>query len=245
MPNTNSTISASEETALVLLRRVFRILRGCGLKTSKLSEICNEAMLQDESVPEPISSSATARQSLRCSDVVLRWRRDYHFVTEAGLPRPLSLASDSPTFAELVRVAAPGQDPAHLLRTMKELGVVKLIGRNRVKLISDSVVACSGRDASPVACEFSLEHVCGFLGSVEYNVFEKPSRGKGRFERACYASVPKNLVPVLERLVQQRGQDFVDVIDEWLSRRAGRRVKGESTALVGAGAYVFIRDREI
>jgi hypothetical protein len=88
-----------------------------------------------------------------------------------------------------------------------------------------------------------LEHICGFLGSVEYNVFDKPSRAKGKFERACYAWVPRKYVPVLEQLVNSRGQDFVDVIDEWLSRRSDARTPTEDSVLVGAGAYVFVRDR--
>jgi len=109
-------------------------------------------------------------------------------------------------------------------------------------LISESVVACSGRDGSAVASEPVLEHICGFLGSVEYNLFDKPSRARGRFERACYASVADKLVPVLENLVSSRGQDFVDVIDEWLARRAIRPTNGAGTVLVGAGAYVFVRE---
>jgi hypothetical protein len=87
-----------------------------------------------------------------------------------------------------------------------------------------------------------LEHICGFLGSVEFNVFDKPSRAKGRFERACYASVPKELVPVLQQLVGRRGQDFVDVIDEWLARRAVTPAGEGDTLLVGAGAYLFVRE---
>jgi len=124
---------------------------------------------------------------------------------------------------------------------MEELGVVRITENKKIELISESVVACSGRDGSMVASEFVLEHICGFLGSVEYNVFDKPSRAKGRFERACYASVPQNLVPVLEHLVSERGQDFVDVIDEWLARRAVKVASKDATALVGAGAYVFVR----
>jgi len=125
---------------------------------------------------------------------------------------------------------------------MIELGVVRVTEDKRLELISDSVVACSGQDGLAIASEFVLEHICGFLGSVEFNVFDKPSRAKGRFERACYASVPKDLVPVLQQLVNARGQDFVDVIDEWLARRAVEPDTQVERALVGAGAYVFVRD---
>jgi hypothetical protein len=46
----------------------------------------------------------------------------------------------------------------------------------------------------------------------------------------------------LENLVSSKGQDFVDIIDEWLARRAIRPTEVGEAALVGAGAYVFIRE---
>jgi hypothetical protein len=125
---------------------------------------------------------------------------------------------------------------------MIELGVARMPDSSTVELISDSVVACSGKEGSTIASEIVLEHVCGFLGSVEYNLFEKPSRTKGKFERACYAWVPRQHVPVLEQMVSNRGQDFVDVIDEWLARRASATTADDQSVLVGAGAYVFVRD---
>jgi hypothetical protein len=125
---------------------------------------------------------------------------------------------------------------------MVELGVVRASDEKTIELISNSVVTCSGQDGLAVAGECVLEHICGFLGSVEFNVFDKPSRAKGRFERACYASVPKELVPVLQQLVSARGQDFVDVIDEWLTRRAAQQVSPGQGVLVGAGAYLFVRE---
>jgi hypothetical protein len=176
-----------------------------------------------------------------CSDLVLKWRRDCSFLDDKGLPAQLSLNGEAPSFAELVEATAPGADLEELLSSMGELGVVRIAENKKIDLISESVVACSGRDGSMVASAFVLEHICGFLGSVEYNVFDKPSRAKGRFERACYASVPQNLVPVLEHLVSARGQDFVDIIDEWLARRAVKVTAEDATVLVGAGAYVFVR----
>ena len=134
------------------------------------------------------------------------------------------------------------QIQASLLKTMLELGVVRITDDKRIELISESVVACSGQDGSGIASECVLEHICGFLGSVEFNVFDKPSRAKGRFERACYASVPKDLVPILQQLVNARGQDFVDVIDEWLARRSVKAENKEESLLVGAGAYLFVRE---
>jgi hypothetical protein len=229
-------------SARTLIQRVVRILRCCGLSDSKIREIVEEAMPRLQSAQAGYVTAATAHHLITCSDLVLKWRRDSRFLTAEGLPCLLSLESNSPSFRDLVRVAAPQSDPIQLLETMKELGVVRTTESDGIELISESVVACSGRDGLSIASEPVLEHVCGFLGSVEYNLLDKPSRARGRFERACYASVPQKLVPILEKLVRSRGQDFVDVIDEWLARRAIRPTDDAQTVLVGAGAYVFVRE---
>jgi hypothetical protein len=226
----------------MLIRRVIRILKVCGISDSEFREIFGQEISASASIVQSHASPVTTRQIITCSDVVLKWRRDSKFLTPEGLPSLLSSRDATPNFSELVHSVSPGDNPSELLETLKELGVVRMTESESIELISESVVACSGREGSVIASEPVLEHVCGFLGSVEYNLFDKPSRGRGRFERACYASVANKLVPVLENLVSSRGQDFVDIIDEWLARRAIRPTNGEGTVLVGAGAYVFIRE---
>lgn len=230
------------QCAHILLRRVFRILRGCGFSELELREMAETAVSEIEQMRDSQPSRVTARQAMMCCDVVLKWRRDCDYLDGDGAPRVLPKSGAAHSFASLVRLCAPSENPMSVLATLVELGVVRVTDENSIELISESVVTCSGQDGLAVAGECVLEHICGFLGSVEFNVFDKPSRAKGRFERACYATVPMELVPVIQQLVSARGQDFVDVIDEWLARR---RVKGDETGaavLVGAGAYLFVRE---
>jgi Family of unknown function (DUF6502) len=230
------------QTARILLRRVFRILRGCGLSEVQLREMSIEEVDAVSQIPDSQPSRVTARQGMLCCDVVLKWRRDCNFLDAQGMPIQLDLNGAKASFESLVREAAPSADSAGLLAAMEELGVIRYTDERKVELVSESLVACSGRDGASIASECVLEHICGFLGSVEFNVFDKPSRARGRFERACYATVPHELVPVLQQLVSARGQNFVDAIDEWLSRRAIKHDENPDRVLVGAGAYVFVRE---
>lgn len=230
-------------SAQLLLRRAFRIMRGCGISASQLAAVSEQVLAELQALPDVPISKITVQQTLACCDVVLKWRRDCRFLNEEGQPRTLIIQGRSPSFFELIALATRESDPKELLEVMLELGVVRTVGSSTVELISTSVVTCAGQEASTIASESVLEHICGFLGSVEYNVFEKPSRAKGKFERACYAWVPRKCVPILEQLVNNRGQDFVDVIDEWLSRRSVGLEEAEESVLVGAGAYIFVRDR--
>ena len=245
-PSTNEIMSQSSDSILssarILLRRVFRILRGCGISEHQLRQMATGAVDEIASIPDSHRNRVTARQAIMCCDLVLKWRRDCRFVDANGMPIQLALDDGCLSFGELVRASVPDGDPQALLASLEELGVVRITENKRLELISDSVVACSGQDGLTIAGEFVLEHICGFLGSVEYNVFDKSSRAKGRFERACYATVAKDLVPVLQQLVNARGQDFVDVIDEWLARRSVKSSSKGERVLVGAGAYVFVRE---
>jgi len=229
-------------SARVLLRRVFRILRGCGISETDLRTLAASAVDEVEKIPDSQSSRVTARQAMMCCDVVLNWRRNPLFLDATGAPALLEFQHPNAVFRSLVELSAPGVNPDVLRQTMEELGVIRVVGETQVELISESVVACSGQEGNVIASECVLEHICGFLGSVEFNVFDKPSRAKGRFERACYASVPRQLVPVLQQLVGTRGQDFVDVIDEWLARRSLKNPNQSESVLVGAGAYLFVRE---
>jgi len=230
-------------SAILMLRRVFRILRGCGISTTQIEALSARALVDLQALPSIPLGKISAQQTLACCDLVLKWRRDCRFLDADGQPRPLSIGGASSEFAKLIALATRDADPNGLLQIMIELGVAHMPDSSTVELISDSVVACSGKEGSTIASEIVLEHVCGFLGSVEYNLFEKPSRAKGKFERACYAWVPRQHVPILEQMVSNRGQDFVDVIDEWLARRASATTAEDKSVLVGAGAYVFVRDR--
>lgn len=230
-------------SAQLLLRRAYRIMRGCGVSAAQLAAISRQALDELQTLPEVPLGNITARQALACCDVVLKWRRDCRFLDGEGRPQALMISGDSPSFSELISLVTPESNASELLEIMVQLGVVRMADSSMVELISTSVVACPGKEASTIASESVLEHICGFLGSVEFNVFDKPSRAKGKFERACYAWVPRKYVPVLEQLVNNRGQDFVDVIDEWLSRRSASLAATDDLVLVGAGAYVFVRER--
>lgn len=242
MSKNDSTFNDSDRTARAgrsVMRRIVRILHACGLSRSDLLEMARTE-IGDLIEPTEGLLRTTTRQTLVCSNIVLRWRRDPRFVGADGLPLQLIIAGGSLSFSEIVQAVAPGESVDEILRTMKQLGAVRETCPNTIELITESMVTCSGREGVGVASEPVLRHIGGFLGSVEHNLLRKSERQSGRFERACYAVVPPGVAPILERLIASKGQDFVDSIDEWLSRRSFALSRQEEAYMVGAGAYVFI-----
>lgn len=227
----------------IVIGRVIRILHACGLSSSELLGIA-QSEIADLRGPSVSQVLATTREILLCSNVLLRWRRDPQFISSEGLPLPLSVDNGPTSFSNLVRSVDPGVPFDMVLGKMRQLGAVRDTSPDMVEVLTDSILTCTGQDGHVVASESVLDHIGGYLGSVEHNLINKPERQLGRFERACYAVVPRGVVPVLERLIGAKGQDFVDSVDEWLSRRVASPNQQDGTVVVGAGAYVFIENDE-
>lgn len=242
MTDVGHQIDASEAAYLEdVIRRLFRILGACGFGRDEIAN-ATFALLDrlDDVDLERNRLSATADQHIALANVVLRWRRDPEFVGQDGLPATLPFEGEVGSFCRLMRLVAPKEDPGRSLNYMIAVGAVVCDLRQRVTLFAESLLTCTGRDLARVSPIPVLLHLNSFLGSVEHNLTERSGHRSGRFERACYASVPANLVPILERFVESRGQDFIDVVDEWLSRQPKPDDQSPSVT-VGAGAYVFVQ----
>ncbi|MFO1376231.1 MAG: DUF6502 family protein [Steroidobacteraceae bacterium] len=234
-----TSIPEIEVSAASLIEKIVRILAACGVDSSIVVDLIANSLERNAGIqrPRPITTSDGAH--LRACQVVFRWRRDPRFLGRDGLPANLNRVPHQPSFDGLVSVVLPGEDPDRVLDYLLAFEAVE-VRDEQVRLLVDSVLTSTGRRGDTLAPGAVLSHVNNFLTSVEFNLLEKPNISKGRFERACYVSIPDNLVPVFERFIDRRGQDFIDVVDEWLERhRAGVVAAGPRTT-VGAGAYMFV-----
>ncbi|HET8691866.1 MAG TPA: hypothetical protein VFM30_07030, partial [Steroidobacteraceae bacterium] len=88
--NVNATVPDEalgiSRSARILLRRVFRILRGCGISEAELRSMAKAAVDEIEKIPESQPSRVTVRQAMLCCDVVLDWRRNPKFLDVHGAP---------------------------------------------------------------------------------------------------------------------------------------------------------------
>lgn len=228
-----------------VLETLFRILRACGASRESISEAVNRALEACDSI-EPIQTlAAPPSQHIACTDVVFGWRRINEFLGPNGNPRALPVSGVGPTFEKLCQLVAPGYPVDVLLDYLESLGAIQRGVDNRLVLATDSVLTCRFDQGGMVAPQTVLPHLMGFLGAVEHNVTRTEGKRLGRFERACYSAVPRSLVPVFERFVEVRGQNFVDTIDEWLVRHRATSSSREASCFVGAGAYVVVHNSNV
>jgi hypothetical protein len=223
-----------------ILKRFVRILQGCDISRDELAKSVAKALASSKRVEPIVALDASPEQHLACTEVVFSWRHDGRLADESGNPRPLPISGDDPSFKTLCGEVAPQYQSSTLLDYLDALGAVRRLGNNRVELATESVLACGATEVKTVAPQTVLMHLEGFLSSVEFNLTRRPSQGSARFERACYAKIPGSLIPVFERLVESRGQNFIDSVDEWLERHKSSQGSNERRCLVGSGAYVFV-----
>lgn len=241
--NTVSSSNIELETCAGQLAQTFaNILNACGYSGEtilRLTRLATDQIMEEKS---PRSMTSSVGVHLACTDLVFMWRHDPLFVDQRGEPRRLKATGTDDSFDALVAAAAPGYDSNTIRAYLADLGAVRCWPDGSSDLATESVLVCSGTNGGQVASEVVLQHLQGFLGSFEYNLCTKTSNEAGRFERACYSTIPIKLVPVFEKLVHDRGQDFIDSMDEWLVRHRAEGPSCDGSVMVGTGAYLFVRE---
>lgn len=172
-----------------------------------------------------------------CMEVMCTWRRDTSLINAEGLPAALALEDGPTSFDSLCRRAGCKNEPREILNALIDFGAVS-VGSDR-KVVSETPTFLLGRAATVgrLATDALLKHMEGYLRVVHRNVCSVSGPTKARFERACTVSVAVELEPVFDRLVRDRGQIFIDSIDEWLERNAKRESASGRYLELGAGAY--------
>jgi len=239
-PRPESPSASLEDSVSQLAELLFAIFEGCNVDARLLIGRLTQLADAGGVVSRPSSLWASADLHLACTQVVFLWRRDRCFLDRDGNPMVLVLNGHEASFTRLCELAAPDKPADKLLEYLGSLGSVRLLEGGKVQLLTESVLACATQPERTVAPETVLMHLQGFLGAVGFNLLRSEGDPPARFDRACYGEIPTRLIPVFQRLVATRGQNFIDSIDEWLDRHRSDAAGGGEATRVGAGAYMLM-----
>lgn len=221
-----------------VLETLVGVMLAAGIPYSTISRVVEERMAPRAVMPAASSAVSLGSRQRECMEVMCLWRRDVRFMTSTGEPRGLPVSQGRPNFRDLCEAADVHTNPEELMELLEGFGAIK-------RGPDDQLIACTPTfllgpalaQGGVVASDGVLRQLSGFLRVLRHNLTTGPSASRARFERSCGVRVAVELVPVLENLVSERGQDFIDAVDEWLERQRGIQSRSGRYVVVGAGAY--------
>ena len=173
-----------------------------------------------------------------CMELMCHWRRDPEFCGSDGLPAKIPFSGTRGSFVVLCSKLAGAPPAAEVLELLRAFNAVRILPDKMIEAQTPTFILSGHETGGAIAFDGVLKQMLGYLGVVEYNVFARSPFVRPRFERSCSVVLPANVLPVAERFVRERGQDFVDTVDEWLIRQSHRNGDpGAQGIEIGAGAY--------
>lgn len=151
---------------------------------------------------------------------------------------PLRMRGKRPSFQSLIRSVAPDLSPKLALHTLKRSHVVSVNKDRKIQLLSRFYPA---RKRGTVDLEFFTNETVDFLRTQEFNFLKNPPMGHGLFQRRAHKlNSDASLAPIFNRHVRERGQLFLEEIDEWLVRHQPKNGKGRRKKRVRLGVGIYV-----
>ena len=160
--------------------------------------------------------------------VLARWAEDPRYVNDQGKPRDLSEKGES-SFASLVAEEIPGEDAGQCLGVLLETGSVLRLRNGLLRWRRRAAISRSSTNVlellRPVRALLMVLQPAAVLGSAPISSF---TRGVSGFE------VAERDIPDLNALLEHHGMMLLELVDNFLSRRAQACVeqRGKRTRLV-------------
>jgi hypothetical protein len=153
----------------------------------------------------------------RVAAVLEGWGQDAEFTGPYGIPLDLPLEPGEGSFPALVQKYAGRIPPKMMLDEIRRVGLAELRRNKKVRMVSRSLIAGRFRPDAIQRMGRTLGHLAETL---EHNL--NPNRhGPARFERGVYTQ--NSLDPLtardFERFVAEAGQDFLEILDNWVTEK--------------------------
>ena len=185
----------------------------------------------------------------RAGRVLTGWHNDPDFqITHYGIPRdlPFDHPHDS-TFSELVRRYSGDMPARAMLEELKRVGAVATTPDGMVHVVSRSYIPTPLDSDSIARIGITLHDLADTL---DYNL-DPEREGRPRFERRVYTTegVSKDHAEAFQDLVQLKGQQFLETLDNWLTSRESENNKSvteeeDSQVHIGVGIYLFEKEEQ-
>ena len=172
------------------------------------------------------------------SDIVARWSHDPRFLDAMGRPRDLALKGRN-QFSTLVREIDPKCDPRAAMAVLVRFGNVRRAPNATYRLVRSLFFTTTDSAMAFEPIAYFLSDASSTLGRILRRT--RRTRGPELFWRKveCRGISARNAREFVE-FVSERGQEFLEEVDDWLEARAksvvGQRSR-QKLRRVGLGLF--------
>jgi hypothetical protein len=182
----------------------------------------------------------------RVSNVLGGWHQDPDFTGPYGIPRELEFDSDQGRdFAELVKRYSGDMPARAMLEELLRVKAVEQLPEGMLQVRSRSYVPLQ---VDPSSMEFMGLALRDLAETLDHNLNAKTKSTlapHGLFERRVWAptGIPRERVAEFDALVRVHGQEFLERLDNWLTRYQlspeEATAGAEDSVKAGVGIYLF------
>ena len=186
---------------------------------------------------EKRASPSTANLN-RVGRVLGGWHQDPEFTGPYGLPLELSFDATPNSFSQLVKRYSGDMPARAMLDELRRVGAVSLLAGGQIRVLTRSYIPTQADSAS---IQFMGVALRDLAETLDYNLNEEIEGGY--FERRVWTPVgidPKDM-PHFDSLVTEKGQEFLETLDNWLSGKESEAedLQVDEKVKVGVGVYLF------
>ncbi len=185
------------------------------------------------------TTAAPSNENLnRIGKILAGWHQDPSFTGPYGLPLELTFEDGPNSFTELARRYCSDVPAAELLKELERVGVVSTLQNGQIRVLTRAYIPAQTDSAIVQFMGVSLRDLAETL---DCNLGEDES--EGYFERRVWTpeGISKSDMPLFDQLVNQKGQEFLETLDNWLSAREtdAEKLPDSLKVRVGVGVYLF------
>ncbi|HZX24783.1 MAG TPA: DUF6502 family protein [Woeseiaceae bacterium] len=193
-----------------------------------------EVKRQRELLADQLDESLT-RKTNNATRVLARWHQDPDFSDGQGNARELEYEEGNNSFTELLRRYAGDIPPKAMLKELLTTGAVEEVAGGRLRALHRYYMPAATDTETLRRAGEVLEDVGRTVNHNLGRAQDEPSRFEGR---ATALQVPRSAIPELQALLEDKGEDFLYMIDDWLAEQERRAGKEETeTVRLGIGLY--------
>lgn len=215
---------------------VARIAITTGLTRPEVSRLLEQTEAEAEALAGRLS---------RVGRLLTGWHQDSEFTGPYGIPYEVPF--DGPpgrrSFCELVRRYTGDVPAPEMLDELKRIGVVLDLGNGYYRVLSRNYIPNAADPAKFHAMSVAFTDLAKTL---DQNL--KPDEDHKLFERRVWApgGVTSSDALEFDALVKDRGQQFLESLDDWLTDREGkaRKLEQEPKVRLGVAMYMFVRPED-